>query len=89
MQIIVEKPTPDYLKKLDIKSWPIWEKEASTFPWHYDEQERCYLLQGRVIVTPQDGDPVEIQKGDFVVFPQGMSCTWEILEDVRKHYNFG
>jgi hypothetical protein len=26
--------------------------------------------------------------GDLVIFPKGMKCTWEIREDVKKHYNF-
>ena len=25
-------------------SWPIWEKEISTFPWTYDNSETCYFL---------------------------------------------
>ncbi|HEY9650346.1 MAG TPA: cupin domain-containing protein, partial [Coleofasciculaceae cyanobacterium] len=49
----------------------------------------CYLLEGEVIVTPDDGEPVQFGKGDLVTFPAGMSCTWKILQDVRKHYRFG
>ena len=72
-----------------IESWPIWEKEVSEFPWHYDEQETCYLLEGDVIVTPENGKPVRFGKGDLVTFHKGMSCTWKILKPVRKHYRFG
>lgn len=32
------------------------------------------------------GLPVVIRAGDFVSFPEGMACTWDILEPVRKHY---
>jgi uncharacterized cupin superfamily protein len=35
------------------------------------------------------GEPVTFGKGDLVVFPQGMSCTWNVQEAVRKHYQFG
>jgi len=38
-----------------VKSWPTWGCEASTFPWSYSENETCYVLEGRVIVTP-DGE---------------------------------
>jgi uncharacterized cupin superfamily protein len=31
---------------------------------------------------------VEIGAGDLVVFPDGMSCTWEVFEAVDKHYSF-
>lgn len=82
-------PNKDQLDQLKIKAWPIWEKEVSEFPWHYDEMETCYLLEGDVIVTPNGGEPVRFGKGDLVAFPKGMSCTWKVLKAVRKHYKFG
>jgi uncharacterized protein len=89
-QIVVEKQAgEDRLKSLGVRSWPIWTKEASTFPWEYDEPETCYFLEGDVIVTPDGGEPVQFGKGDLVTFPTGMSCSWKILKDVRKHYRFG
>jgi len=62
---------------------------VSNFPWTYEDKEICYLLEGDVIVTPDGGEPVQIGKGDLVTFPAGMSCTWDILTPVRKHYRFG
>jgi uncharacterized cupin superfamily protein len=81
-------PDQERLNELGIFDWAIWKKEASEFPWFYDEQETCYLLEGDVVVTPDGGEPVEIKKGDLVTFPKGMSCTWNIRSDVRKHYRF-
>ncbi len=86
---VEHKPGEARLNELGVRSWPVWTKEASEFPWSYDEQERCYFLEGDVVVTPEGGEPVQIGKGDFVTFPQGMSCTWKIRKDVRKHYRFG
>lgn len=89
MQILVERnPSPAKLDVMGVYDWPIWEKEVSTFPWQYDRQETCYLLEGDVTVTPDDGEPVQIQRGDLATFPAGMSCTWEIREPVKKHYDF-
>jgi uncharacterized cupin superfamily protein len=82
-------PNEEKLKKLNVFNWPIWTKEISEFPWSYDTSETCYFLEGEVIVTPEGGEPVEIGKGDLVTFPAGMSCTWNIKKDVRKHYQFG
>jgi len=82
-------PGKNQLDQLKVKTWPIWEKEVSEFPWHYDEMETCYLLEGDVEVTPEGGQPVRFGKGDLVTFPQGMSCTWKVLKPVRKHYKFG
>ena len=81
-------PSDEELNTLGVKQWPIWEKEASEFPWHYDSSETCYILEGSVVVTPEGGDPVEINKGDLVTFPSGMDCTWKITSDIRKHYKF-
>jgi uncharacterized cupin superfamily protein len=88
MNIKVDKPNQDELKRRNVFSWPIWEKEVSRFDWHYDSMEECYLLEGKVVVETKDGKKVEFGKGDFVTFPDGLSCTWDIKEPVRKHYNF-
>ncbi len=85
---IESNPSGERLEALGVFDWPIWEKEASTFPWTYDGSETCYLLTGRVTVTPEDGPPVQLRAGDLVTFPAGLSCTWEIHEEVRKHYRF-
>ena len=36
----------------------------------------------------EEGGKVQSGKGDFVTFPEGLSCVWDIKEPVRKHYNF-
>lgn len=83
------KPAPVKLEVLGVYDWPIWKKEVSTFPWTYSDKETCYILKGRVIVTPGGGQPQEFKRGDLVTFPAGLSCTWEILEAIEKHYDFG
>lgn len=87
-KIKVERPDKAALERLGVFSWPIWEKEISAFPWHYDEREVCYLLEGKVRVEAE-GEAVEFGAGDFVTFPAGLSCTWKITKAVRKHYRFG
>ena len=86
-KIQLEKPTGGKLKTLNVKSWPIWTKEASRFDWHYEEKETCYFLEGEVTVTTPV-ESIEIKKGDFVTFPKGLSCTWHVKKAVRKHYFF-
>lgn len=89
MQIkIIKNPDTLELQRLGVENWPIWEKEVSSFPWEYDADETCYILDGRVTVTPEGGEPVEIEAGDLVTFPRGMRCTWDIHESIRKHYTF-
>lgn len=61
---------------------------ASEFPWTYDSSESCYLLAGQV-TTPSDGrKAATFGKGDYVTFPAGMSCTWDVSEAVGKHFMF-
>jgi len=89
-EIVVERdPNTAELKARGVMSWPVWEKEVSTFPWTYDDRETCYVLEGEVVVTPDGGAPVTIQAGDYVTFPAGMSCTWEVRQPIRKHFSFG
>ena len=88
MNIIVEKPTPEKPAQLGVRSWPIWTKEVSEFPWYYDSSETCYILEKQVLVTPDGGESVEINAGDLVVFPKGMSCRRRITKAIRKHYQF-
>ncbi len=82
-------PSRERLEALGVASWPIWSHEAATFPWRYEEEETCYLLEGEVVVTPEGGEPVTLRAGDLVTFPAGLACTWEIRQAVRKHYRLG
>lgn len=86
---VTSQPSREQLEQLGVFSWSIWEKEVSEFPWTYDEAETCYFLTGDVIVTPDGGNPVKMGQGDLVTFPAGMSCTWKINQNVKKHYKFG
>jgi DNA polymerase-4 len=62
-------PDEAQLEKEGVRSWPIWTKEESEFPWSYDSSETCYFLEGDVIVTPDGGEPVHVGAGD------GRSCS--------------
>lgn len=86
MKPTVRKPTEK--ESQEATAWSIWEKEESTFPWEYDEQETCLVLKGKATVKCPEGT-VEFGAGDYVVFPVGLKCTWEIKEKIKKHYKFG
>ncbi|MFH1132965.1 MAG: cupin domain-containing protein [Nanoarchaeota archaeon] len=85
------KPTirkPTAAEKKEAASWPIWEKEPSTFPYSYQEKETCLILEGKALVRTDEGE-FAFAAGDFVVFPAGLRCTWVIKERIKKHYRFG
>lgn len=85
---IIHQPSDNQLTQLGVRQWPIWEKEISQFPWFYDTEETCYILEGEVWVTPEGQSPQKIKQGDLVVFAQGLQCTWDIRQPIRKHYRF-
>ena len=87
-EVKVEKLSDEELKKRGVLDWSIWEKEVSRFDHHYSDQEQCYFLEGEVTIETDTGN-VEIVKGDFVTFPKGLTCVWDIKKSVKKHYFFG
>ena len=31
---------------------------------------------------------VKISKGDYVIFPKGLNCFWEVHSTIKKYYTF-
>lgn len=87
MSIEIRKMSMGEAIERGITKWPVWEKGVSRFEWTYDETEECYFLEGEVIVETKDGN-YTIKAGDFVRFPAGLTCVWDIKSKVKKHYNF-
>jgi uncharacterized cupin superfamily protein len=48
--------------------------------------EFCYILFGKVELTPKDGEPVTYGPGDSFVLKPGWVGTWRTIETVRKIY---
>jgi len=87
-KIVVTRPSEHALTELGVKGWPVWTCQPSTFNWHYDQKETCYLLEGDVTVTAGD-EKATFGPGDLVVFPEGLDCVWEVRSPVKKHYRLG
>jgi uncharacterized protein len=87
-QIKVEKASPEKLASLGVDSWGTWECDVSVFDWEYGDTEICYLLEGRVVVTTDQGETVEFTTGDVVTFPRGLKCVWNVKQPVRKRFTF-
>jgi len=45
------------------------------------------LTEGEVTVT-YNGGSVSFGAGDYVTFPKGLSCVWDVSKPVKKHYIF-
>jgi uncharacterized cupin superfamily protein len=87
MEIKVRKMERGEAEKMGVKGWGTWEKEPSEFEWDYTDEEHCYVIEGRAEIRTDEGT-VHIGKGDFVVFPRGLKCTWVVKESLKKHYRF-
>jgi len=85
--VIIKKLSDNEIAEKEIKSWPIWTKEISTFDWYYDCDEECLILEGEFAIHADEGD-YNIKPGDFVTFKKGLKCVWEVKKPIRKHYKF-
>ena len=85
MEIIVKKPTEEEIAYMDKQ--PTWSCEPSTFDWFYAQEEHCLLIEGDVTVKYGDKS-VSFGPGDYVIFPKGLSCVWEVKKAVKKYYVF-
>ena len=72
---------------MDVFSWPVWACDISVFDWEYDDQESCFLLEGEVEVL-SNIETVKFGVGNFVVFPKGLKCNWEVHSSIKKYYTF-
>ena len=92
--ILIERLSAEQIQSLHIPEkpmphgpWNVWECGPSAFNWHYDQEEKAFFYEGEVnVITPRE--EVTIRKGDFVTFPKGLSCRWEVHQKVRKVYKF-
>ena len=88
-EIIVKQLSENEIQEKRIRSWSIWSCDKSEFPWEYSEKESCYIMEGQVEVTTESGETVSFGPSDFVVFPQGLKCTWKVNQAVYKYFLFG
>ncbi len=86
-EVIVKKLSENEIEARAMRSWPVWEKEISRFPWQYDGDEECLIIEGEVTIETAKGN-FRIKAGDFVIFRNGLKCVWDIRQPIRKYYNF-
>ena len=84
--IIEHNPDQSRLDDLGVAKWPTWKKEVSVFLWYFPEEETAYILEGECVITPEGAEPITFGKGDLVIFPVGMKCSWEVRQPLHKHY---
>jgi uncharacterized cupin superfamily protein len=85
MNLEIRKAGP--AERAQAEAWALWECAPSRFEWGYAQTEECLLLEGEVMVEAR-GREYRFGAGDFVVFPKGLACRWNVLKTVKKRYRF-
>lgn len=64
-----------------------WKAGIGRSYWSFDAyNEVIYVLEGRMVVTPEGGESIQLEPGDAAVFPVGWKGEWDIQEELRKFY---
>jgi uncharacterized protein len=64
----------------------VWECTPGKFRWiHVDET--VSVVAGRVTVTSESGESVDLGPGDLAFFPEGLRSVWHVHETVRKAFH--
>ncbi|WP_019973485.1 cupin domain-containing protein [Mycobacterium sp. 141] len=65
----------------------VWEANPGLSRWEFlDRGESIHVLEGRMVVTEDGGEPVTVEAGSAAFFPIGWKGTWEIQERIRKFF---
>ncbi|HEV8065154.1 MAG TPA: cupin domain-containing protein [Acidimicrobiales bacterium] len=64
----------------------IWECTPGPSYWELETNEFVHIVAGRMTVTEDGGEPIEVAAGDTALFATGWKGTWDIAETVRKLY---
>lgn len=64
----------------------VWRSEPGRWRIAYTEEEFCQMLEGKSIVTRDDGHSVTVSAGESFVIPRGFVGTWEVVEPTTKRF---
>lgn len=64
----------------------IWECTPGIWRRQVMQAEYSYIIDGKGVFTPDQGDAIEFEGGDAIYFAPGTTGVWDIEETVTKHY---
>ena len=64
-----------------------WEATPGTYHATYASFEFVHLIEGKLTITPDGGEPVKLAAGDSFVVEAGFAGEWKIEKKVRKHFD--
>lgn len=63
-----------------------WEATLGTYYATHTDHEFVHVIAGKMINTPDGGEPVLLEAGDVFVVELGFTGHWKIVETIRKHF---
>lgn len=63
-----------------------WEATVGTYHVTYTSFEFVHLMEGKIVITPDDGESFTVKAGDAFVVEKDFKGTWKIEEKVYKHF---
>lgn len=64
----------------------VWASEVGEWKVQYTEQEYCRILEGRSVLTHEDGTAQEFSEGMEFIVPRGFVGSWRVVEPTRKRF---
>lgn len=65
----------------------VWEADPGLSRWEFTTRgESIHVLEGRMVVTEDGGEPVTVEAGTAAFFPIGWKGTWDVQERIRKFF---
>ncbi|EQB32184.1 cupin domain-containing protein [Sphingobium ummariense] len=62
----------------------VWECTPGRWRRQITQAEFCHFLEGDCTFEPEDGEPVVINGGDVIYFPENSLGVWDVRETCRK-----
>ena len=63
-----------------------WEATVGSYHATYAAHEFVHLIEGRITITEDGGEPVTVGPGDAFAVEAGFKGVWRIEQPVRKHF---
>ena len=63
-----------------------WKATPGVYHATYSAYEFVHIIAGRIIITADGCQPVEVGPGDAFVVEADFKGTWEIVDPVTKHF---
>lgn len=64
----------------------VWHSDNGKWKISYSEDEFCYMIAGKAVITDADGLATEVVQGDAFVLPAGFEGSWETVTLAQKFY---